>query len=303
MSSLSDFFWASQRTALYRDRCAVWKRPAGRLPLILGHRGARHAEPENTLLAFDRALAEGAVGIELDVRMTGDGELIVAHDPELPRAAEDAAASPRKARIRFEELSASQLRSVRLAKGQPIPTLREALAWQRDTRALVNVELKGDVPSQGHVVRAACALIRDHGGENILISSFYPRMLVECARRLPDVPTAWLVHAEQRLLKRAPGWRWTGAAAVHPQCRDLPDERVSELRSEGALVNVWTVNDAAEALHLAHLGVDGLITDTPAHLLAALNPRKKSAVDEHSETGRAQSEQTDERTTTPAGGV
>jgi glycerophosphoryl diester phosphodiesterase len=288
---------------------------------VLGHRGARHAEPENTLLAFDQALEEGAVGVELDVRMTGDGELIVAHDPELPAplpgeatgdettargtAQEDAGHGDARRGVRFCELSASQLRAIRLPKGQRIPTLREALEWQLDTRALMNVELKGDVPSQGHVVRAACALLREHGGEGILISSFYPRMILECARLLPDVPTAWLVHAEQRLLKRAPGWRWTGAAAVHPQCLDLPAARVRALQGGGAIVNVWTVNDPVEGRRLAQLGVDGLITDAPARLLAALAPEtpRPPRGDGSGALQTAQSEQTDERTTTPAGGV
>src|SRR5690606_30692368 len=129
-------------------------------------------------------------------------------------------------RPKLADLAASQLSRVRLAHGQRVPTLKEALRWQRDTGAWLNVELKGDVPSKGHVVRTACALLREHGGDRILVSSFYPRMLLECAVRLPDVPTAWLVHAEQRVLKTAPGWQWTGAAAVHPQVRDLSAQRV-----------------------------------------------------------------------------
>lgn len=257
-----------QRGPLHQRRREEWRRPEGGAPWVLGHRGARHAAPENTLRAFDLALQEGAAGVELDVRMTGDGQLVVLHDPELPSAltgAPDHAPAPRVA-----DLSASQLASLRL-DGERIPTLEEVLDWQRETRTRLNVELKGDVPSRGHVVRTACELIRRYGGESILISSFYPSMLLECSLRLPDVPTAWLVHAEQRLLKTAPGWQWTGAIAVHPEVVDLSLARVTALRAAGAIVNVWTVNQPEDALRLARWGVDGLITDTPGGILAALS--------------------------------
>lgn len=277
MSSRVDALLRRDGSPLYRQRREAWRRSDGRPPQVLGHRGAKHAAPENTLRAFDLALGEGAAGVELDVRMTGDGELVVLHDPELPAAC--FAGSPRPA---IGELSASQLASVRLPDGERIPTLQEALDWQQDTGAFMNVELKGDVPSRGHVVRAACELLRRHGGDRILISSFYPRMLLECSFRLPDVPTAWLVHAEQRLLKAAPGWRWTGSAAVHPQVLDLSEARVAALRTGGAIVNVWTVNQPEDAVRLARWGVDGLITDAPGEILAALAQTAPTRLDSSS---------------------
>ena len=190
---------------------------------------------------------------------------------------------------------------MRLPRGQKIPTLAEVLAWQRDTGAWLNVELKGDVPSQSHVARAACALLNAHGGERVLISSFYPRMLFECALRAPDIPRAWLVHAEQRLLKSAPGWSWTTAAGVHPQLEGLSVTQIQRLLAEGAIVNVWTVNDAAEAVRLGGLGVDGLISDVPGLLRAGLETGAAPSVTPS--RAPAQSTQTDSRMETPAGGV
>jgi glycerophosphoryl diester phosphodiesterase len=66
-------------------RTNAWQRPAGARPFVLGHRGARHAAPENTQRAFELALAEGADGIELDVRLDRDGRVIVLHDRTLAR--------------------------------------------------------------------------------------------------------------------------------------------------------------------------------------------------------------------------
>lgn len=266
MSSLAELLLRRGDSGLYRDRRLAWKRAPNQRPRVLGHRGARHAHPENTLWAFDEALREGADGVELDVRMTGDGVLVVLHDPELPR---DLAGNP-TAPPRVSQLSASQIAQVRLPRDQRIPTLADVLAWQRDTGAWLNVELKGDVPSRAHVARTACALLRRHGGDRILVSSFYPQMLLECALRVPDIPTAWLVHAEQHLLRNAPAWAWTTAAGVHPQVEGLPTPRVQGLLAEGAIVNVWTVNAPADAVRLGALGVDGLITDTPGLLVATL---------------------------------
>lgn len=270
MSSIIDWMTRRAGGGRYRERCLAWKRGPNQRPRILGHRGARHAHPENALLAFEEALREGADGVELDVRATGDGLLVVFHDPRLPRELTGGAADVSGAGPALSELSASQLAQVRLPRGQTIPTLAEVLAWQRDTGAWLNVELKGDVPAPSHVVRAACALLNEHGGDRVLISSFYPRMLVECALRAPDIPRAWLVHAEQRLLKNAPAWSWTTAAGVHPQVEGLSATQVQRLLAEGALVNVWTVNDAADAVRLGGLGVDGLISDVPGLVREAL---------------------------------
>src|SRR3954469_22392426 len=64
---------------------SAWQRPEGVRPFVLGHRGARHAAPENTLAAFELARKEGADGVELDVRLDGSGRVIVLHDPTLAR--------------------------------------------------------------------------------------------------------------------------------------------------------------------------------------------------------------------------
>jgi glycerophosphoryl diester phosphodiesterase len=271
VDSVEQLFGIPKPSRLGLDRREEWRRVPGTRPRVLGHRGARHAAPENTLRAFRLALDEGADGIEIDVRMTTDGELVIAHDDVLPAEAYDGRGPFTEMEPpRISRLTASQLQNVRLAENEKVPTLREVLDFAYQTRTSVNVELKRDVLDRGKLVRDACALMNQLGGERILVSSFDPLIVRAVAQRCPDVPVAWLVHAEQRVLKNGPGWQLLGAAGVNPQTVELSLNRVRQLRDAGALVNVWTVNDPARARELAAAGVDGLITDTPRVILNAL---------------------------------
>jgi glycerophosphoryl diester phosphodiesterase len=215
-------------------------------------------------------MAEGAEGIELDVRLTADGVPVIAHDDALPAGSRDGRGPIDHEPPRISRLSASQLAAVRLPSGERIPTLVEALHFRTETLALVYVELKGDVPSRPTLVEAACAAFERYGDDRILVSSFDPRIVWAVSRRRPDVPVAWLVHSGQRILKHSPGWQSLGAVGVHPEGKQLSDARIQALLEQGALVNVWTVNDPERARELALAGVDGLITDAPRKILEAL---------------------------------
>ena len=241
-------------------------------PRIIGHRGVRAAPgrvdtaaPENTLAAFEQALREGAEGVELDVRVCATGELVVLHDPTLEHLT---AGADTRAAI---ELSARDLARVPLVHGAGVPLLTEVLAFARAHRLPVNVELKRDVPSRAAIVRAAASLLGSWDPAHpILVSSFDPFMLASFAWLAPRVRRAVLVHPEQ--------WRRTAlfaeqllrVDAVHLERTLATPARVARLHAAGKLVNVWTVNDVDEARRLATAGVDGLITDVPAVLRAAL---------------------------------
>ena len=124
-----------ERTA----RLLPWLRAEGKRPLVFGHRGARHAAPENTMMAFELALTEGADGVELDVRLDGDGRVIVLHDTTLARVSED-----RETRS-AEAMTAAELSRVDVGRGERVPLLKDVLAWSLERQARVNVELKRDV--------------------------------------------------------------------------------------------------------------------------------------------------------------
>lgn len=212
------------------------------------------------MLAFERAIAAGADGVELDVRLDAGGHVVVFHDAELARLTGRAG--------RIEALPAAERAALRVG-GEPVPLLAEVLALDTD----VNVELKADrLGRAGALVAAAARVIKASGrAERVLVSSFDPVALIQLHRHLPDVATAYLFHDQQGLAPRK-GWvgRWIGACAVHPQHTLVDAASVARWHRAGMPVNVWTVDDPAELRRLAGLGVDGVFANDPAAALAVL---------------------------------
>lgn len=250
-----------------RERRALgFERRLGARPMVIGHRGVRREGiTENTLPAFEAAIAEGAEGIELDVRVCRTGELVVVHDPTLERITGGADARA------VADLPLAEIAAITLPCGARIPTLAEVLCFARARELPVNVELKRDAPSRPAIVRAVARLLdRWDPQHGVLVSSFDPAMLAGLALLAPGVPRAVLVHRTEWHEAHAATALGLGAHAVH-LCRTLtrPD-LVARLRARGLAVSVWTINDAREARDLAELGVDGIITDAPGEMDAAL---------------------------------
>jgi glycerophosphoryl diester phosphodiesterase len=238
-----------------------WRRTRGR-PRVWAHRGDSAHAPENTMLAFDRARAAGADGIELDVRFDGDHNVVVFHDSPLERLT----GLPGT----MEQLSAAERARLRVG-GEPVPLLAEVLA----TFDLeVDVEIKSlKVGRMGALVAATADVIRDSGrADQIVVSSFDPIALLQLHTRMPDLALAYLFHDEQPLPLRR-GWvgKWIGASLLHPQHTLCTAASVGAWRRAGLPLNVWTVDDRAELQRLAALGVDGVFANDPAHAIAVLD--------------------------------
>jgi glycerophosphoryl diester phosphodiesterase len=252
------------RKSLLADALGAWRRPPGQRPFVLGHRGARHAAPENTLAAFDLARREGADGVELDVRLDGSGRVIVLHDPTLSRVT--GGVEPRHA----EDISERELSTLDVGEGERVPLLAEVLAWARTHDQRVNIELKSDVRSPRLLLAGVARVVTSQPLPAVLFSSFHPRFVWWLSGHIPNLPRGWLVHSKQRVLKYAPGFRLLGSNALHPEQVLASAERVERLKRAGMLVNVWTVNDPTRARELSRLGVDAIISDAPGQILSAL---------------------------------
>jgi glycerophosphoryl diester phosphodiesterase len=232
--------------------------------LVLGHRGARRDAPENSLLAFRTALQQGAAGVEFDVRLGKEGLVIVLHDADLKRVTEG------RDRRRAETLGEEELSSTDLGGGERVPSLLDVLAWAKETGALLNVELKADVSDPRALVWGTVSAIVTTGvaKEQILFSSFDRSILLALAKALPLVPRGWLFDSSWR------GWGPVVTAArcqaVHPKHTLITAKRIQSWRQQVTLVNTWTVNDPEQAKALDQLGVDTIISDVPAVVLAAL---------------------------------
>jgi glycerophosphoryl diester phosphodiesterase len=244
------------------------RRDAATLPLVIAHRGASAVEPENSLAAFQRASADGADGVELDVLLCATGQVVVFHDDDLTRL------GGRPERI--AALSLDQLRGLRLLSGAASPTLEETLEACGE-RLLVNVELKASGVSARELralvegVAAAVSRAGPRVEARILISSFSPRALYLWRRRAPHIPSGLLIESQSALPLRR-GWAlpWLSAFSVHPEAVLCAAGAVARWHRRGYRVNVWTVDEPATLRRFAAMGVDGIITNHPARTRAVL---------------------------------
>ena len=233
-------------------------------PIVLAHRGASRAAPENTIEAFTLARDLGADGVELDVRHTADHALVIHHDPEISGFGLIAAAT-------FAELRAAV---------PSVPTFAEALA--ACSGLLVNVEIKclpwdpdADTPDHAHV-RAVVAALAD-SPLDIIVSSFDLSAIDACRALAPDLATAWLT-ADQAVAEAAARARAHGHGAVNPDRKSAlaaSHDDIAAAHDQGVTVNVWTVDDPAEMVRLAELGVDALITNVPDVARATLGATER----------------------------
>ncbi len=230
--------------------------------LVFGHRGASAIAPQNTLAAFMLAAQQGAQGIELDVHLTRDGQLVVIHDFTVESTTDGTGAVADMALAQLKELDAGAWFSPEFA-GERIPTLEEVFVAVGG-ELLINVEIKSSATG---IENAVVECIRHQQMEaRVLISSFDADVLRRL-RSLTDVPLGYLFNSasQSRLAELA-----SFCAALHPWHEQVDADFMQRARELGCLVNVWTVNDPLRACQLAALGVNTIITDQPAEMLAAL---------------------------------
>ncbi len=232
---------------------------SGPFPLIIGHRGASAAAPENTLAAFGLAAEQGAHGVELDVRLSADGNVVVIHDATVDRTTNGAGPVSR--------LSAAELRALDAGMGQPVPTLDDVFQAFGPS-LLYNVELK-DYGLWGNGLEGAVAdrIGAYHLHNQVVVSSFDQLALRRAQRHLSATTmtgTLWMSgpRALRHLLVSAP--------ADHPHYPLVDEEYMAWARSRNLRVHVWTIDEPDEARRLANLGVHALITNRPAEIAAIL---------------------------------
>ncbi len=231
---------------------------------ILGHRGASADFPENTLEAFEGALAQGADGVELDVQRCATGELVVCHDERLDRLA----GQPLEvARTAWEKLRAVDVGSGLGFAPARIPLLADVLAALPKDFA-VNVELKCDAADdRGLSVAVGQLLTELRAGERAFVSSFNPLCLVRLARAFPRLRRGFLIDPDKLWTPQA--WWWaplTAKTSVHPHFSACSPRRVNRWHEHGWEVAAWTVDDVDEARALRAMRVDWLITNRPGAL-------------------------------------
>ncbi|MEW6273269.1 MAG: glycerophosphodiester phosphodiesterase family protein [Thermodesulfobacteriota bacterium] len=232
----------------------------------IAHRGASGECPENTLVAFRRALEQGAMMIECDLQLTADGHVVVFHDWTLERTTNGSGVVCELALEAIRRLDAGSWRDRRFA-GEPVPTLGETLDLVLPAAAL-NLELKsrGTRDDARRLARAAVAAVAERGAlDRVVFSSFDP-VCVEAARAESDdarIGILWDDPPFDRAWQLAAA---SGAVALHPRASTVTPDLIRAAHERRLAVYVWTVNAPADMLRLARAGADGLMSDHPERL-------------------------------------
>lgn len=232
--------------------------------LIIGHRGAPEAAPENTLPAFEAALDLGADAIELDVQLSVDGEIVVIHDGTVDRTTDGTGSVDGLTLDELRALDAGSWLDPRFA-GTTLPTLAEVFTALPDNIP-VNIEIKNDDPlGTTGLERAVVQFIGQQGlHDRVVVSSFNPTSLLRVKLADSRIATAFL-YAPDAAFELDRGWPIPIILpdAIHPNYSLVDAALVEQAHARGQRVNVWTVNDPDEMRRLIDLGVDGIITDRP----------------------------------------
>ena len=254
--------------------------------LVHGHRGARARRPENTIPAFQYALQQGVDVLELDVAVTKDGIAVISHDPLMN---ETICSGPHPG-VAIHSLTRAELLKYDCGSkqnpnfpdqvpvpGTRVPTLDEVLALGKGNTVQFNVETKifADKPDLSPdpetFTRLVLDQIRKHKlDDRVILQSFDPRTLRVMKRLAPGIRRAALFEKQQDWMAVAKEF---DATLFSPEQRLVTPELVAQAHKAGFEVVPWTADKPADWAKLVDAGVDAIITDDPAALIAWLKER------------------------------
>jgi glycerophosphoryl diester phosphodiesterase len=215
-------------------------------PLLLGHRGARRYAPENTIAAFELALAHGCDGFEFDVRLTADRRCVICHDPRL--AGLDLETS------RYHQLTPGTL---------CLPDVLEKFA----ARAFLDIELK-----VSGLESDVAAMVRDHPPQRgYFISSFLPQVIERLSAADQSLPLGLICDSQRQLA----AWARLPIQALFLERGLVTPAIVDALHAANKEVFVWTVNRERAMRRFAQLAVDGIVSDDTELLIQTLGKENK----------------------------
>ncbi len=230
---------------------------------IFAHRGFSGYYPENTMLAFQKVAEETvADGIELDIQLTKDGEIVIMHDEMLDRTTNGSGW------LKDHTLEELKMLSVGVnVKGffprQTIPTLREYFTWLKTTKLITNIELKTSYFEYEGIEEKLIAMVKEFCLEDqIWYSSFNHYTVARIKKLMPEakcglLTDTWLMNIGEYAASQ-------GAASVNARTYFCTKEGVAaDLHAHNIALQAWTPNDAEMMQELVDAGVDVLITNYP----------------------------------------
>lgn len=228
---------------------------------IWAHRGASAYAPENTMEAFKLANKLCADGIELDIHMTRDGQLVVAHDETIDRCSNGSG--------RILDKTLNELLTYDFSNNMPdyknskIPTLKEVLCYVRNTDMTVNIEIKSDVVMYEGIEENAVALVSKVGMKKRVIYSSFNHYSLMLIKKLDKTIPIGLLYNEA-MVEPALYAKHLRAEAIHPYYPTLlVPNTISQCKANGILIHPWVVDEPEQMNWMFKEGVDAIITNYP----------------------------------------
>lgn len=230
-------------------------------PLVWAHRGASGYAPENTLAAFQKAVDLDADGVELDIQLTKDDQIVVIHDETIDRTSDG--------KGWVKDYTLEELRAFNYNRTKPeykhadIPTMREVFELLKPTGLFINIEIKTGVVFYEKIEEKILALTKEMGMEDrVCYSSFNHYTVARIHELKPDAEVGFL-YADGPIDMPSYGVKH-GVNALHPALYNLQyDGFVKECKEKGLKLNVWTVNERPYMEMCCQYGVDAIITNYP----------------------------------------
>jgi glycerophosphoryl diester phosphodiesterase len=237
---------------------------------IIAHRGSSGVCHENTMAAFERAIADGADGIEFDVRLTRDNEWVVYHDPEITVDGHP---------TRVREMTMHEIGRQRVGPARDsIPRLDDFLGWVRDKRIPVVFDIKDPDGVESLVPQVERAGL----DSPMLFSSFHRTVLKSLEHLQPGWPRGLIVADPHSALARrfllGSMLRWArrhSLTSLHFEEHWVTPSLVAAMKKANLSLAVWTVDDPLRIALLSALGVDAVITNQPNVALQSVSSQKK----------------------------
>ncbi|MBS4200564.1 glycerophosphodiester phosphodiesterase [Bacillus sp. FJAT-49732] len=247
---------------------------------IFGHRGCMGIYPENTMISFKKAIEQGVDGLEIDVHMTKDGEIVVIHDEKLDRTTDGMGYIKDLSLAEIKEYSAGA-KFTHLPhyneswKLESVPTLQEVLGLLAPYDIELNIELKTYLVDYEGIEEKVLNVVKQYGNNrNVIYSSFHLPTLIRIKKWDPSSKIAFLYEHQ----------------LPHPndyiQTFDMEGMHISKrivlmrnlyLKNLDGSIRVWTVNDPLEINELLDAGVNAIISDFPERALLIRNARRMYA--------------------------
>jgi glycerophosphoryl diester phosphodiesterase len=246
-------------------------------PMIFAHRGSSAYAPENTLTAFETAIRQGADGIELDAKLTADGQVVVIHDPTIDRTTGVNGVVRQMNLAELKKLDAGSHFDYGF-RGESIPSLEEVFETVGH-RIFINVELTNYTSPLDNLPEAVAHIVLRHKLEKrILFSSFNPLALIRIKHLVPKTPVGLLaLPGKNGAWSRSWPGRLVGYQALHPDASDLTEVLIKKIHQWNCRVHVYTVNSEHQMRQFFIWGVDGIFTDDPVLARQVLAENRQSS--------------------------